>query len=112
MRPPKEGSTAFPLGDHVPEGQNRMTEHHPGPGKSHDPSDLLPHLRFVAVDPALTAYRFVFPEETFLDSLFCIGAEIPAAFAKRLPATMPVAAIHADHDPDRFDLPLHSFHPL
>jgi len=97
------------LSNNVPEGQNRMTEHHPGPGESHDLSDLFPHLRFVAVDLALTAYRLVLPERTFYDSLFGVRSEIPTAFAKHL-AAMPVTAVHADHDPDRFDLPLHSFH--
>lgn len=99
-----------PLSDEVSDGQNGMTEHHLWPCKSHHLSDLLLHLRFVAVDWTLAAYRFVFPERTFQDSLFSVRAQIPAVFTERITAAVPVAAIHADHDPDRFYLPLRSLH--
>jgi len=95
-----------PLCDEVPNGQDGMMEHHLGPCKSHHLADLLLHLRFVTVDRTLAAYRFVFPERTFQDSLFGVRAQTPAVITKHLTAAVPAAAIHADHDPDRFYLSL------
>lgn len=110
MTLPKGGIPVCPLSDEVSNGQNGMTEHHLRPCKSHHLSDLLSHLRFVAVDCTLAAYRFVFPKRAFRNPLFGIRVKTPAVFTKHLAAVVPATAIHTDHGPDRFYLPLQSLH--
>ena len=51
---------APPSVEQVDNGQPRMAEQHPWPGKAHDMSDFLPHGWPVAVNGTLRAYGFLF----------------------------------------------------
>jgi len=53
----------------VKQRQHRMTEQHARPGISHDPLDLLTHLRLEAMDRAPCACRFIHPVRTPADAL-------------------------------------------
>ena len=66
-----------------------MTANHPGTGVSHHFSDLIPHVRFVAMDGTFGTCRFISMEGTFLkpflyvfQQFFALGTQTtaPAVF--------------------------------
>lgn len=72
----------------MPHSQRRVVQEHPRSGKSHHLPDLLSHLRFIAVHPAVAAERLFFHKRTFLAAEHGVFGEFPAGRAH--PACLPV----------------------
>lgn len=60
----------------MPDGEDRMAQQHPWTGIAHQGFNPLPHFRFITVNRALIANRFIQPERALFNPLFGILQQI------------------------------------
>jgi len=103
--PGREPRHGFSLVDHVRYGEHRMPQQHARTGPPHDGANLLPHLRAIAMDHAVTARRLGISEDAALESsrrvLLQLGTRCAQATA---PGFMAITTIEAHHRLDRLEL--------
>jgi len=85
----------------VPEGQDGMAVNHPGTGKTHDLSDLIPESRLIAMDRAVSASWFAAAKLTGKKPFFSVFIKFPAVVTQGMtavaPAFMIFPAVNVDH---------------
>ena len=81
-------------------------KNHPWTGKSHDRSNFLPHLRLVAMHPAVGAKSFCLHEGASVTALAGVVPQSGAVRAEHPMRMVPLLAVQSNH------LRHHSFFPL
>ena len=89
--------------DHVLHRYNRVGEYHSRSGITHNLFYFSTHIGLIAMNPAITAKRFIVAVRTLRQAKFNVGKERFAIFAKfSPPRLMYAAAIFFYHQSDRF----------
>jgi hypothetical protein len=83
-----------------------MPQDHPRAGIPHDPADTFPHLPVVAMNRTDGTNRLVLTEETAMVLYRGIGKDLRTFLTHLSLRMMTGTAIHPDHRPHRFYLPL------
>jgi hypothetical protein len=84
-----------------------MPECHPWTGVSHHLPDLLPHIRFIAMYPAVSTGGFPLLKRAFVKVSLCVIEKTHACRAKVFAGFMHVPAIDIEHCLNCFSLPYH-----